>query len=168
MRIRPLRPEDLPWIATAADAWFSSVEPDYGTAVAAWATHPETLAWIAETSAEDGLIPIGFAIVGSIGLVGDDRPRILELQAIGVDPAHRRRGVARSLLARVLLQARGDAGTLEVRLHVAADQLAARALFTQAGFTVTREDDGKFTNGDRAVRMNWEPRPDRRWRSRNP
>jgi RimJ/RimL family protein N-acetyltransferase len=66
--------------------------------------------------------------------------------------------VGRSLLSRVLQEARTREGVREVRLTCAADNRPARALFAQAGFEVEREDDGTFAHGQRATRMRWSPR----------
>lgn len=55
------------------------------------------------------------------------------LSALAVDPAHRRRGVAARLLARVYERAR-TGGYDRVSLHVWADNPAARSLYAKEGF----------------------------------
>ena len=162
MRVRPIVVEDLAWLSPLADRLFSTFEEGYGEAVARWAVDPNVWGWAAE-----GDEPVGFVLAAGIGLVGDGQPRILDVLAIGVDDSVRRHGVGRRLIARVLEQARVDAGVREVRCTVAADNSApegregnsaARALFTQAGFVVDKEDDGTFPGGQRAVRLVWRPK----------
>lgn len=151
--VRPFEVEDVAWAAPLADRLFADLDQDYGAAVATWAVDPTGFGFAAEGPAG----PIGFALAGAIGLIGPDRPRVIELRAIGVRAEARRLGYGRTLVARVLQQARADAGVLEVRLTVAADNLAARRLFEQAGFAVAREDDGTFPGGQLAVRMRLVP-----------
>lgn len=57
------------------------------------------------------------------------------LSALAVDPAHRRTGVARALLAAVYGRAR-TGGFDRVTLHVWADNATARALYEREGFEV--------------------------------
>jgi [ribosomal protein S18]-alanine N-acetyltransferase len=74
------------------------------------------------------LAPLGFA---SAPILGDR----CELRRIGVIPSARGRGLGRDLLAAVIAHARA-AGCVRVELEVAADNLAALALYRAAGFTV--------------------------------
>jgi [ribosomal protein S18]-alanine N-acetyltransferase len=55
-----------------------------------------------------------------------------EIHTIGVDPAHRGRGIGRALLRALLAEAPGATVFLEVRT----DNAAAIALYTSEGFTV--------------------------------
>lgn len=153
MHMRPVTVEDVAWLPRLAERLFSPWEDDYGRAVATWMGHDTTLGWVAA----DARGPLGFVLLGTLGLVGEGRPHVLEILAVGVVPEARRHGIARSLLAMVLRHARSSEGAMEVRLNVASDNDAGRALFEQAGFTVAREDDGTFGRGRRAVRMTWRP-----------
>lgn len=155
MLLRPVTVDDAAWIPRLAERLFAPWESDYGTAVARWMGQENTSGWVA---VDEELGPVGFVLLSSLGLVGEGRPHVLEVVAIGVAPGARRQGVGRSLLARVVRHARTTRGVLEVRLNVAADNEAGRRLFEQAGFTVTREDDGTFGGGRRALRMSWRPR----------
>lgn len=56
------------------------------------------------------------------------------LSALAVEPTHRRRGIARRLLARVYDRAR-EGGFDRLSMHVWADNGAARALYAAEGFT---------------------------------
>ncbi len=56
-----------------------------------------------------------------------------------VHPEHRRKGVARSLLANILARIDGPA-----TLNVLRENTAARRLYERFGFTVVREAEGEF------------------------
>lgn len=155
MHLRPVTVDDAAWIPRLADHLFARWEHGYGDAVARWMGQANTFGWVA---VDDALGPVGFVLVSSIGLVGEGRPHVLEIVAVGVSELVRRQGVGRTLLSQVIRHARSERGVLEVRLNVAADNEAGRRLFEQAGFVVTREDDGSFGGGRRAVRMSWRPR----------
>lgn len=152
MYIRPVVVEDVAWLPRMAERLFSRWEQGYGHAVAAWMGHDSTIGWVAAVAAG----PIGFVLVGTLGVVGADRPHLLEILAVGVHPEARRRGVGRALVAQVLRHGRARRAR-EVRLSVAADNLPGQAMFLQAGFRVDRDDDGTFGKGRRAIRMSWRP-----------
>ena len=154
MRLRPFVIEDIGWCATLAEGLFVALDTGYGAAVARWAVDPTVEGWVAESDDR----PAGFLLLGSLGIVGEGRTRLLEVLALGVEPTSRGKGIGRRLLARALEAARADGGVREVRLNVASDNVAALGLFTQAGFAVDRADDGTFPGGQRAIRMRWMPR----------
>jgi ribosomal protein S18 acetylase RimI-like enzyme len=58
----------------------------------------------------------------------------LGLHGLEVDPAHRRRGLARAVLAE-LLEWGAEQGATTAWLHVETDNIAARALYESMGFT---------------------------------
>jgi ribosomal protein S18 acetylase RimI-like enzyme len=153
MTLRPFETEDVAWAAPLAERVFSAFEQGYGAQVARWASDPTVVGFVTETD----IGPAGFVLIGSIGLVGDGRPRVLEVVAIAVDPSMRRQGLGRRLLARVVQLARADVGVREIRLGVAEDNAAARHLFEQAGFAVVRDDDGRLPDGRRMLRMTLQP-----------
>ena len=74
-----------------------------------------------------------------------------EVLTLAVDPAHRRRGLARRLLDHAL-EALRQRGTISCFLEVAIDNQAARGLYAGAGFTqvATRRDYYQRPNGARA------------------
>lgn len=69
-----------------------------------------------------------------------------ELLTIAVRPAERRRGAGRRLLTAVIDHAR-EAGALSLFLEVGADNEAARALYTAAGFRVVGSRPGYYRRG---------------------
>lgn len=89
-----------------------------------------------DTARSAGGAPINTDLVGYAGLAfvaGPPRAEA-EIHTIGVDPAHRRRGIGRSLL-RGLLAVADTAGAL-VFLEVRTDNEPARALYEAEGFAV--------------------------------
>ena len=76
------------------------------------------------------------------------------LPMIAVAPDARGRGLGPGLLSCALrMAARGGApvGATQLRLHVGADQTAARALFQSAGFERAPEGDGRYGRGGAAA-----------------
>jgi ribosomal-protein-alanine N-acetyltransferase len=136
-----------------AESVFGAFDTGYGDAVARWVLSQGAMGWVAE---EDGK-PLGFSLVQSLGVPTAGGAHVTELSALAVDPAARRRGVGRALLATALRNARATPGFIEMILLVAERNAPARALFLQAGF----EDlgpDGSYEHGDPARRMRWRPR----------
>ena len=155
MQVRAFEVGDVAWASPLADRLFAAHNEGYGDVVARWAMDPNVSGFVLEDGA-----PLGFALLGTIGLLGEGQVRVRELLVIAVEPGTRRRGIGRSLLFQAMVEARRD-GAREIRLTVAHENEAARALFNQAGFTVERFDDGTFAGGQRAMRMRWVPRPRR-------
>jgi len=104
-------------------------------------------AWIAEA---DGC-PVGFALYRvDVPLAEGD------LLAIAVEPAWHRRGVGRRLLAAVEHDVKERCPAHErpaLRLTVAGDNAAARALFEGAGFRYVPGDEGIYPEGQHALGM---------------
>ncbi len=75
--------------------------------------------------------PIGMALLSVRG----DRGWI---SGVGVLPGHRRRGVARAMVARLIANAR-EAGLHEITLEVIAQNTPAWRLYAEAGFQIQRE-----------------------------
>ena len=94
----------------------------------------------ARTSPSDVLVAVvGDEVVGYAAL-GRPTPlaanaHVLELHGLAVSPAHRRRGIARHLLAAAGEEAKRR-GARKLRLRVFATNAGARALYDSAGFVV--------------------------------
>lgn len=102
--------------------------------------------WVA--IARDGAA--GEAAVGYLLLrLGVDAGEILSL---AVDPAHRRRGVGRALVARAL-EAAGGAGRPRVDLELRASNAGALALYRGLGFVVVGGRPRYYRDGEDAVLM---------------
>jgi ribosomal protein S18 acetylase RimI-like enzyme len=107
----PLDPEDFDVLLDGPMAW-----PD------------ATAVWVDDAGRPHGFV---FAQRGE-----DDHGTFGVVDAIGVDPADRGRGLARAMLEDVLARARG-AGLAEVRSLIAGNNDASLALHRAAGFTET-------------------------------
>jgi len=77
-------------------------------------------------------------------------PELLEIDLVGVDPAHRRAGLARRLLEG-LIESEQRAGVREVQLELAAGNVAARALYEGLGFVVVGRRARYYPDGDDAL-----------------
>ncbi len=88
------------------------------------------------------------------GMVGLTTSGLLKTRHCGritslfVHPAHRRRGVARMLLGRLLDQA-AEEGLRQVRLEVVADNRAAIVLYEALGFVPFGREPAAYRLGDR-------------------
>jgi ribosomal-protein-alanine N-acetyltransferase len=79
---------------------------------------------------------------------------VADLLAIGVAPAHQRRGVGRTLLDFAVDVAMSHPQEVrELRLTVADDNAPALALFLRSGFVVLDPTHGAYDKGQRALRM---------------
>lgn len=91
----------------------------------------------------DGVGPVGFVVARRIA-------DLLEIDLVGVDPGHRRAGIAACLL-RDLLAAEEEAGMIEARLELAASNAPARALYEQLGFMVVGRRARYYPDGGDAL-----------------
>jgi ribosomal-protein-alanine N-acetyltransferase len=126
---------DLPRLARlAADALQDGWS---GEALAAELARPDARVWVVR---EDGTA-LGFVCARRIL---DE----LHVLALAVEPAHRRRGLARALLAALLA---GEAGVREVQLEVRAGNAPARAFYADAGFVAVGRRPRYYRGGEDAV-----------------
>jgi ribosomal-protein-alanine N-acetyltransferase len=106
-------------------------------------------------AARDGDELVGYA---GLAFVAGPPHAEAEIHTIGVDPAHRRRGIGRELLQGVLDVADGAGAT--VFLEVRTDNDAARALYEAEGFTVVGLRKRYYSpSGADAHTMRREPAP---------
>ncbi len=120
MRLTPATVEEAPVLAAVHASAFQ--KPWNAEAFAVLLRGPGVFAWLACEETQ----PVGLILMRAIA----DEAEVLTL-AVSAD--HRRRGVARRLLAQGLDGARA-AGAERVFLEVADDNGAAIALYAQAGF----------------------------------
>ena len=133
LNIRPFEDADWPRVREIYDL---SKPDEFGTSAAASAVIPldddapmlklfrESTILVAESRGE----VIGF---------GGNRGNYISW--LFVHPDHRRKGVARGLLSRILARLQGP-----VTLNVLRENDAARQLYDRLGFKVAREIDGEF------------------------
>ncbi len=101
---------------------------------------PWSEAELAGLLADSSVVSVDLADGFAIGRVILDEA---ELLTIAVDPAARRKGIGKRLLAR-LLDAMAQAGATTVHLEVAADNAPARALYIAAGFAESGRRKGYY------------------------
>jgi len=101
------------------------------------------LAYLVVDGPEAGEGPGGYAAVSTVG-------EVAELQRVAVDPARRRTGLGRTLLAAVDDHARAG-GALRVLLEVREDNDAARALYAAHGYAELARRPRYYRDGTTAV-----------------
>jgi len=74
----------------------------------------------------------------------------LQITVLGVEPEHRRRGLGRAVLKRLLFDA-SSAGARHAILDVAEDNLGARALYSSFGFQTVGRRDRYYRDGKNAL-----------------
>lgn len=119
--------------ASLADAWPASGFLEL-------LRHPNSWALVAQATAPDPEIraPLGFILCRS---AGDE----CEILTIATAPDARRRGIASALL-RAALDSSRDRGAQAAYLEVAADNVAAQALYRRAGFTAVGQRPAYYRN----------------------
>lgn len=122
LALRPVRAADLAQLAALHAQSF----PDDPWSSAALATVLAMLGVDGRVAGGERDAPRGFLLDQSLGAVS-------EILTLCVAPAARRQGVARALLLDLIARAH-RAGARHIALEVAADNAAARALYTSLGF----------------------------------
>lgn len=118
---------------------------DYAPVMREFLDCPDVTSFIASESGR----PVGFALLDRSSLTAG----FADMVAIAVEAAHRRSGVGRALLERVIAscEARGDASVLV--LTVADDNGGAIALFRSMGFAMVPGPIGRYAGGQRSRLM---------------
>ena len=141
-RIRPLgEPGDLGWVVMAHGelyaaefGWSAQFERLVLRIVAAFAAEdhpPGSAAWIADVDGRR---------VGCVFCVPDGEPRVAKLRILLVDPRARGQRLGRRLVDTALQFAR-TAGYERMRLWTNHPLVAARRIYTDAGFTLVAEEE---------------------------
>ncbi|HEY1875045.1 MAG TPA: GNAT family N-acetyltransferase [Steroidobacteraceae bacterium] len=142
-RLEPARAGDAPLLAAMSQAHIESgLKPAWGAARIRWHVRdPESVVLIARLQT----IVAGFAIMR----YGED---IAHLNLLAVDPAHRRRGIARALV-RWLEETALTAGTFIIGLELRAGNEPARALYRSLGYHELGHIPGYYQGVESAIRM---------------
>jgi len=90
---------------------------------------PASAAWIAQAAVNGSRVVVGFA-----GFHGPPEKAGMVEVGCSVEPALRRRGYARAMLAALLERARDEPGVSTVRATIAPDNLASLATIAGFGF----------------------------------
>ncbi len=112
---------------------------DYGPIMQEFHASPDVVSFIAEAAGER----VGFALVDA----PRTHPGFADLVAIAVDPRHRRTGVGRFLLLRVIASREERREASLLALTVADDNDVAIALFRSLGFEMIPGVVGRYTGG---------------------
>ena len=130
---------DRPWSRTQ---WVAALED------------PATRAWLVEQGGDPSHESPGGGVAGRARPVGFVIARrvldLLEIDLVGVDPLHRRQGIAGRLLSHVIASEAGR-GAREIQLELAASNEAAFHLYSRSGFVVVGRRSRYYPDGDDAV-----------------
>lgn len=142
-RLEPARLNDAPRLAAMSRALVESgLRPAWGAERIGWhVRHPESMVL---TARSDRTIA-GFAIMR----YADE---IAHLNLLAVDPAHRRRGIARRLVT-WLEETALTAGTFIVRLELRAQNAAAQDFYRALGYREVGHVPGYYQGIEAAIRM---------------
>ena len=142
-RLQPARTADARRIAAMSQEQIESgLRPAWTAARIIWhIRHADSVVLVARSGAETA----GFAIMR----YGDD---VSHLNLLAVDPAHRRRGVARRMMAWLEATAM-TAGTFVIGLELRASNKAAYAFYAALGYREVGRIDGYYQGVEPAVRM---------------
>lgn len=147
-QLRIATPGDRAFVLDLSAASFDHLG-DYRSILGGWFDHPGVRTTLA---LDEAGAPVGHVMLAFVQGEFDLQPTAT-IVAIAVAPAARRRGLARLLLGAAIDLARAEARLVgaadRVRLEVAADNAAARALFAGAGFAHRPRGDGRYPNGQR-------------------
>jgi len=150
--LRLATPDDRGFVLELSASCFGHLG-DYRGILGGWFDHEGVRTTLAVDPVNG---PAGFVMHAFVRGELDLHPTA-DLIAIAVASAARRRGVARLLLESAIGLARTEAGLIDatdrIRLDVAADNAAARALFEAAGFVHRPRRDGRYPNGQRYLRL---------------
>jgi ribosomal-protein-alanine N-acetyltransferase len=150
-RFEPARRDDAPQLAAMSETYVEAgLRPTWGAARIGW--HVRDAESVVLTARNLGRIA-GFAIMR----YADDSAH---LNLLAVEPAHRRRGVARRLLE-WLEQSALTAGTFSVGLELRKDNHVARAFYAALGYLETGEVPGYYQGVESALRLTRDVRTSR-------
>ena len=144
LTVREGRPDDAPFVVGLGATAFARFG-DYGPIMREFLASPEVASFIAEAAGER----VGFALVEAPSA----HPGFADLVAIAVDSRHRRAGVGKALLSRVIaaLEERSEASLFV--LTVADDNDPAITLFRSLGFEMIPGVLGSYAGGQTSRRM---------------
>src|SRR5262245_47761 len=130
---------DPEWIRDTAAEVYARLG-DYTRIIPSWMNHPGVLSFVEAIDEGEAEQRRGFILIGFYEPEDLSPTRVVaDLLAIGVAPAHQRRGVGRTLLefaVDVAELAHPQQKVRELRLTVAEDNAPALALFLRSGFAV--------------------------------
>jgi len=142
-RLEPARGSDAERLAAMSRAHVEAgLKPAWGAARIRW--HVRDAESVVLTARLRAMVA-GFAIMR----YGED---VAHLNLLAVDPAHRRRGIARALV-RWLEETALTAGTFVIGLELRAGNEGARALYRALGYRELGQIPGYYQGVESAIRM---------------
>ena len=142
-RLEPARIGDAALLAAMSQAHVEAgLKPAWGAARIRW--HVRDAESVVLTARREALVA-GFAIMR----YGDD---VAHLNLLAVEPAHRRRGIARALV-QWLEESALTAGTFIIGLELRAGNEPARALYRALGYRELGQIPGYYQGVESAIRM---------------
>ena len=142
-RLEPARGSDAERLAAMSRAHVEAgLKPAWGAARIRW--HVRDAESVVLTARLPAMVA-GFAIMR----YGED---VAHLNLLAVDPAHRRRGIARALV-RWLEETALTAGTFVIGLELRAGNEGARALYRALGYRELGQIPGYYQGVESAIRM---------------
>jgi ribosomal-protein-alanine N-acetyltransferase len=150
--LRAARPEDRPYVTALSGRVFAELG-DYARILGGWFDHAHVNTTLAVVDDE----PVGFVMWAFVH-GGEDDPShpVADVIGIAVAPRWRRVGIGALLLGNAIQQARAFASAVDARtiaLSVAESNAGARALFERHGFALETDDEARYPNGQRCLRM---------------
>lgn len=152
LTIREGRPGDAPFVVGLGAVAFARFG-DYGPIMEGFLASPDVASFVADAAGKR----VGFSLVD----LPPKHPGFADLVAIAVDARHRRTGVGRALLSRVIASLEERASPSTLVLTVADDNTAALALFRARGFEMIAGSLGLYAGGQTSHRMAKVVRPRR-------
>ena len=144
MTIRDGRPGDAAFVVALGAVAFARFG-EYGSIMQGFLESPDVASFVAEAAGD----PVGFALVD----VPPAHRGFADLVAIAVDSRHRRTGVGRALLKRVIAASEERDWPSSLVLTVADDNAAAITLFRSQGFEMIPGALGRYAGGQTSRRM---------------
>lgn len=134
---------------------------DYATFLPTYLDEPAILTTVAELEhAPCGFLMMAFVLAepgeGGAAQGAADQALIAEILAVAVAPDHHRKSIGRRLLVQALdfiEQYASSSQLSSLQLNVAHTNRQAMAFFKRMDFTVLKEDDGVYPEGQRSIRM---------------
>ena len=153
--IRRATPLDNDWLIELGVRAFADLG-DYREVLPSWLQQPNVVTWI-----DDPLPRRGFTM---LAFYRDEitNDHVADLLAISIEPAWRGNGLGRALLSHAMAMARATAragNLVELRLCVAEDNALAQQMYLSAGFAALPLDVGRYSSGQRAIRMAYALKP---------
>jgi ribosomal protein S18 acetylase RimI-like enzyme len=156
VKIRPTRPDDLPFLRSLALEAFS-IYGDYETILTDFFLTEGVYTYLVEYIRTPPVLPIGILMM-VVRKPCRGEPRFAEIVAIAVDQDHQGQGVGSCMIEFAKQWPRHffrDISIPEVHLSVAESNVRGRSFFENHGFEVLRKEPWTYPAGQGALRMRY-------------